>query len=56
MYKNGAYYIGWYKNVERHGYGKYVYAFDGKIEEGLFEDDVFKPLGDVKYDKKLYYA
>ena len=55
--KDNFYYIGWWKGNSYHGYGKKVY-FDSKEEtkEGLWEDHVFKPKGDVNYIKLLKYA
>lgn len=38
---DGSYYIGHYKNYERHGLGKFVDA-NGQVQEGLWESGAFK--------------
>lgn len=38
---DGSYYIGHYKNYERHGLGKFVDA-NGSVQEGLWEGGIFK--------------
>ena len=47
--EEGDYYVGWFKDDKRCGYGKYVNATSGKIEEGLWYRNSIK-IDKVKYD------
>jgi len=38
--EGGSYYIGWFKDAKRNGYGKNLYP-DGTVNEGLFLDDEY---------------
>ena len=49
--------MGWWKPFiysKKHGYGIHELGF--LTCKGLFEEDVFKPDGDVTYDKSSQYA
>jgi len=36
IYDTEDYYIGWYKDNMRHGYGKYAFSHECSLQEGLF--------------------
>ena len=60
IYATGAYYIGWMRNNEKHGFGKYVLA-DGTVKEGTYfmdddhdQDFIDHPIIGKEFNEKDY--
>ncbi|MFH0976846.1 MAG: hypothetical protein V1874_13765 [Spirochaetota bacterium] len=41
FYANGDKYIGKWKNGLKHGEGKYYYYFDGNVDRGIWQNDIY---------------